>query len=273
MFAQVERECTRFDPASDLMRANAADGWHPVGRYCFAALEEAAAAHRSTQGRFDPRVLRTLESLGYDRTLPFADTTVHTTRTERPAPIASPAPWQPAFDPMTGAVRVGPDPVELGGIGKGLAVRWAAAELARLVAHFVLDAGGDVYLGGCAPSGLWQVGVEDPHGATDPVAVLALGDTACATSSTRVRRWVSGGRPVHHLIDPRTGAPGGTGLSAVTVVDPDPAAAEVWSKVLFLAGSAGIAAAAGDRPVLWTTTGGVTQLTDPMREHVVWQRP
>jgi thiamine biosynthesis lipoprotein ApbE len=65
VFHDVDRTCTRFDPASDLMRANA-DGtqWVRVHPYCFAALVEAHAAYRRTFGRFDPRVLDDLVRLG-----------------------------------------------------------------------------------------------------------------------------------------------------------------------------------------------------------------
>jgi len=39
-----------------------------------------------------------------------------------------------------------------------------------------------------------------------------------------VRAWLApDGRRVHHLLDPRTGEPGGDGLVAVTVAAPDPA--------------------------------------------------
>ena len=89
------------------------------------------------------------------------------------------------------------------------------------------------------------------------MAVLGLRDQACATSSIRVRRWTAGGPPVHHLIDPRTGEPGGDGLLSVTVTGPDPAEAEVCSKVLFLAGRQKVRSVAvtGLRP-LWVDTAG-----------------
>ena len=78
------------------------------------------------------------------------------------------------------------------------------------------------------------------------------------TSSIRVRSWTAAGMPVHHLIDPRTGRPGGTGLSAVTVVGAQPVDCEVWSKALFLNGADGITAEAEDRglAVLWVTSSG-----------------
>ena len=85
--------------------------------------------------------------------------------------------------------------------------------------------------------------------------MVAVHDAAVATSSTRVRQWSVAGRGVHHLIDPRTGTPGGRGLLSVTTVDADPAAAEVWSKSLFLFGAGGIASGAAHHGLaaLWVT--------------------
>ena len=78
--------------------------------------------------------------------------------------------------------------------------------------------------------------------ATDEeIAIIAVDGGAVCTSSIAVHAWTAAnGRPVHHLVDPRTGEPGGAGLVSVTVAGPDPAWAEVWSKTLFLAGAAGI---------------------------------
>lgn len=276
VFRRVEEQCTRFDPDSDLMRANdAADEWHRVGRYCFDAIAAAAAAHRTTNGLFDPRVLRTLCDLGYDRSVPFGEATseLGPARTTRAVPSG---PWSPGLDEDGSRVRIGPHPIDLGGIGKGLAVRWAAAALRETHRSFVLEAGGDCYLSG-APDGEsgWNVGVEDPDGGSLPVAVLSVRDAGCATSSIRLRRWTNGGRPAHHLIDPRTGSPGGSGLVSVTVVDEDPASAEIWSKVLFLQGLSGIAqeAAAQGRAALWIDRDGVLGVSAAMEQHVIWRAP
>src|SRR5262249_62092792 len=131
---------------------------------------------------------------------------------------------------------------ELGGIGQGVGVRWAAERVADECTAFLIEAGGDCYLAGDGPSGDgWQVGVEHPGGGPDPIAVLTVRDAACATSSIRLRSWVAGGSRVHHLVDPRTGAPGGAGLRSVTVVGAGPSMAEGWSKGLFLAGRNGMA--------------------------------
>jgi thiamine biosynthesis lipoprotein len=294
VFGRVEAACSRFDPAGPLAAVNAApDRWHVVPRELFDAVGEAWQAHRETRGLFDPRVLETLLRLGYDRTLPFRSgpVTIETglidsgARAGRPQeipvraavrPIARQR-WQPDLDPQRCAIRLGEHPIDLGGIGKGLAVRWAAAELATTGAPYLVEAGGDCSLGGDGPDGEgWRVGVEDPTqtgGRPDLVAVLELRDTSCATSSVRVRTWQVDGRPVHHLIDPRTADSARGGLHAVTVVDADPARAEVWSKALFLTGQDRIADACRERGLaaLWVDDNGRIGTSEPVRPYLIWE--
>jgi len=274
LFRAVDAQCTRFDPASPLMQANAAGSWHQVPQWCYAALEEAAAAHLRTGRLFDPRVLTELVELGYDTSLPFTAGPV-SLPSRQPVRTIRVLPWQPRFDAAARAVAVGPTAVDLGGIAKGLAVRWAADLLRASADTFFVDAGGDGYFAGTGPAGRgWSVGVEDPLGGTDPVAVLAVRDQACATSSTRLRRWRVGDGEAHHLIDPRTGGPSASGLASVTVVGPDPAAAEVWSKTLFLHGADRISSVARAEGIaaLWVRDDGGIGATDDIGPMLVWSR-
>ena len=279
----VERTCSRFDPASALSRANLEpDRWHDVPATLAAAVAEAARAHRETDGLFDPRILDVLLAWGYDRSLPFAAGDVD----RGPAGIpdlsephhdAMATPWRPEVVETAAGWRMhlGGTPIDLGGIGKGLAARWAAAELDGGGLGFAADLGGDCAFGGAGPDrDSWRVGVEDPTGRAELVLVLDLTDTGCATSSTRLRRWRSGGVPVHHLVDPRTRRPGGDGLLAVTVVDPDPAWSEVWSKSVFLAGATDVRARAEELGLAaaWVRADGTVGTTTALDERVVWRR-
>lgn len=274
VFTSVHEACTRFDPDSPLMRVNARpDEWHAVPLVLLAAVREAHRAYQRTDGRFDPRILDDLIRLGYDRSLPFADGDVVTDAVESsrdPLP-----PWTPQFRyGRQPELHLGGIPIDLGGIGKSLAVRWASEVLQEHLDDFLLDAGGDCYCEGTGPEGDgWRVGVEDPFGGDQPLAVLALEDKACATSSTKLRRWRSGGRPAHHLIDPATGRPGGHGLMAVTVVDDDPTHAEIATKLLFLGGADEIDATARARrcAALWVTTEGDFATSPAFEPCVVWR--
>jgi len=279
VFTRVEQACTRFNPDSPLMQANAQPRrWHPVPVECFDALVAARDAHVRTEGLFDPRVLTTLTNLGYDKSLPFTRGPVAVsgegTSTSTPTSARRRRrPWRPRFDDGRRAVMLGRDPVDLGGIGKGLACTWAAAELRGGGRAALVEAGGDLEALGSGPEGEgWRVGVEDPRGGPDPLAVLALHDAACATSSTRIRKWTVNGKDVHHLIDPRTGVPASSGLASVTVVADDTATAEVWSKVLFVTGRGQIRAKADQEGLaaMWIDYDGVVGTSRAMKPHVVW---
>jgi thiamine biosynthesis lipoprotein len=230
----TEASLSRWRASSGLSRLNrvAGDGSAPVDPRLAAMLVASARAQRLSGGRFDPRVLARLEALGEQ-----AGVSIPTRR--GPDPLGSASPWL-TIDPRRGTARVAV-PVDSGGIGKGLGLRWAVSALERAGLRgdgLLLEAGGDLLTRGLGPGGgPWQIGVEDPAGSGGPLAVIATTDAAVATSSTAVRRWVGpGGGTAHHLIDPSTGEPGGDGLAAVTVAGRDPAWAEVWSKTLFLGG-------------------------------------
>jgi thiamine biosynthesis lipoprotein len=274
---EIEQALSRFRPTSDLMvlNAHAADpGGAPVGRWLGAALAAADRAHRITARAFDPRVLRDLERLGYAGSpLPATSGPAAT-----PTGVFADGRWLHA-DPRARRAAIAA-PIDLGGIGKGLALRWAMVvlrgalpEVTRPGAGALLEAGGDIVARGAAPQeGPWMVGVEDPAGGDDP-AVVAVQDGAVCTSSTAVHRWRAGdGREVHHLIDPRTGEPGGEGLVSVTVAGPDPAWAEVWSKTLFLEGSRGIAARARELGLAawWIHDDSTMEMTPAARVRTAW---
>src|SRR2546427_766717 len=73
----------------------------------------------------------------------------------------------------------------------------------------LVGVGGDVASCGSPPAGGWLVRVTDDH-RSDPTApgqTVSIRDGGLATSSTAVRRWRRAGASMHHIIDPRTGAP------------------------------------------------------------------
>jgi thiamine biosynthesis lipoprotein len=272
-FERSEDAMSRFREASELTELNRAAGSGRevvVGRRLERAIVAADRARRVTGGRFDPRVLADLDRLGY-----------------RGAPLPAIAAGSDGGFDVTApasanrvACRVAPGwlrldrPVDLGGIGKGLALRWAVARLERRgLGSYLLEAGGDLVARGQGPDdGGWQIGIEDPAGERPPLAVINVKNLAVATSSVGVHAWLMDRRPVHHLLDPATGEPGGNGLLAVTVAAADPAWAEVWSKSLFLAGRAGIAAVARARGIAawWVGTDGGLEMTPAARVRSVW---
>ncbi len=278
-FEATEQALSRFRESSDLTTVNRAAGTgelRRVDRRLASALAAADRAGRVTDGRFDARVLVDLERLGYTgAALRAAGSTVRGAAA-RPEGEAPPR-WL-TIDPRTDMLAIAA-PVDLGGIGKGLALRWAWRRILRggLVDRLggaLLEAGGDLVAGGTAPQpGPWVIGLEDPTGGDRPLATIDVEAGAVATSSTLVHRWTGDdGRPVHHLIDPGTGEPGGAGLLAVTVAGPDPAWAEVWSKSLFLSGHASIASLARTRGLAawWVDDEGRLEMTPAARARTGW---
>jgi FAD:protein FMN transferase len=274
----AEQAMSRFRDTSDLTIVNRAAGsgsCTPVDRRLGRALAAADRAGRLTDGRFDARVLADLERLGYAGVELGGRAELRAGAPSRVDPPPGPR-WLMA-DPRSSRIGVA-CPVDLGGIGKGLALRWAWRRIERAVLDrgggAMLEAGGDLVAGGPAPqAGPWVIAIEDPAGSADPVATVALPVGAVATSSIQVHRWTAAdGRPVHHLVDPRTGQPGGAGLLAVTVAGSDPAWSEVWSKSLFLCGADGIAELARARGLAawWVRDDGRLEMTAAGRARTTW---
>ena len=269
-FDAVDLALSRFRDDSELTALNrlaGSDRSVAVSWRLREAVAVMARASRLTGGRFDPAVLADLERLG-EHGAPVGeggtgDATTTGRSLERPRQITVP-----------------PSPIDTGGIGKGLALRWAADRAAIVLptdAGLLVEAGGDIVCAGVPPVGAWRVAIEDPAMAgtpdAEPVAVVLVEDRAVATSSVGVRHWVApDGRAVHHLVDPRTREPARTGLLAVTVAGPDPAWAEVWTKALFLAGRAAIAdeARARDLSAWWVTDEGALGMSPAARGRSLW---
>ena len=133
-----------------------------------------------------------------------------------------------------------PDDValDLGGVGKGLAADIVANGLVeRGAAGACVGLGGDVRVAGVSPvGGTWPIRVEDPFDESRTLCTRDLCDAAIVTSTTRFRRWSRGGRSMHHLIDPFTGAPAARGVTAVVVQADEAWWAEGVAKAALVAG-------------------------------------
>ncbi len=286
-FEAAEQAMSRFRDTSDLTIVNRVAGsgsCASVDRRLGRALAAADRAGRLTDGRFDACVLGDLERLGYAGAelagangRPGVARPVDDDRTVSGSVIDPPPGRWLIADPRGSRVGVA-RPIDLGGIGKGLTLRWAWRRIQPTLGDrgggAMLEAGGDLVAGGPAPQeGPWIIAIEDPSGGSDPVATVAVMDGAVVTSSVLVHRWTAAdGRPVHHLVDPRTGEPGGAGLLSVTVAGSDPAWSEVWSKSLFLCGPDGIAGLARARGLAawWVREDGRLEMTAAARSRTTW---
>jgi len=242
LFAEWEAVLSRFRPESELSRLNAHTG-HPVtvSPLLLNVTQHALAAAGATQGRYDPTLLYAMLRVGYDRSFELL------THNDAPTSMLAPAydllnargaygNWRRVTLDADNATITLPCGVGLdfGGIAKGMAVDAAVERLRAMgVAAAIVNAGGDLaVLGSPLDGDGWPVAVPG----RDEGWVIPLQSGAMATSGIARRRWLQGGKPQHHLLDPRTGEPVENELRSVTVVAGRCELAEVAAKVAFVAG-------------------------------------
>ena len=126
--------------------------------------------------------------------------------------------------------------IGLGGIAKGYAISKAVAALQNEgVRAFIVDAGGDLTVGGTKFGKEWRVGIRHPRkegvlGALtldDGESIVTSGDYECFVIHHGVR--------YHHILDPKTGFPTRT-FSSVTVIGSDPTLIDARATALFVMG-------------------------------------
>ena len=244
-FEDVFREFERLDsllsvwrPESDVVRMNAAAGDHPVpiSADTRAVLLAARQASDWTQGKFDITFGALADIWKFDQQ--NQDNTV-------PDPAAIRA-RLPLVDyrvvEVDGAAGTGfisrkGSRVHLGGIGKGYAVDRAVAILrGHGFTDFMIQSGGDLYVGGLNDGRPWRLGINDPRGGPDQsFATVDLSDGTLSTSGDYERFFMKDGRRYHHLIDPAIGEPA-RGCRSVTIVSNRATLSDVLSTGVFILG-------------------------------------
>lgn len=221
--AEVDAACSRFRPDSELCRLNAAGGKPVVISQTFADLLGAALrAAKLTDGSVDPTCGAALIALGYDRDFAQVIAAGGSGPADLPTAVQPVPGWRNVhLDELSRRVRLDNGAqLDLGATAKA----WAADQCAELIARLLgcgvlVSLGGDVAVAGEPPAGGWRIRVTDDHAAPDtsPGQTVAIASGGLATSSTTVRSWSTGGRAVHHIVDPATGAPADSCWRTVSV--------------------------------------------------------
>jgi thiamine biosynthesis lipoprotein len=224
----LDRACSRFRADSELAALNRCGSQgRVVSPLLFAATKVALKAAESTEGLVDPTVGAALRGLGYDR-----DFDVVVTSAPRPSFRLVPAGgWKSVrLDPASRWIQVGrASELDLGATAKAFSAdRIACAVKAETGGAVLVSLGGDIAVEGAPPGG-WPIHVCEDHKVAAGGQVVAIRDGALATSSTTVRRWTAGGIEIHHIVDPKTGAPAAVhwrtvSVTAATCVDANTAA-------------------------------------------------
>jgi FAD:protein FMN transferase len=207
--AAVDLACSRFRPDSELMALNraAGDGPQRITRLFADLLRAALRAARITGGDVDPTCGRALVVLGYDRDFAEVPEDAPPRLTGPVGPVPG---WQHVHLDGNRAWLDRGVQIDLGATAKAMAADRCAELIAgELGCGVLMSLGGDIAVQGPAPANGWPVRVTDDHAAppSAPGQTVTISTGGLATSSTTVRAWKLGGRPVHHIIDPATGEP------------------------------------------------------------------
>ncbi len=224
-----ESAFSRFKKNNELWKLNHSNQT-TVSQELFNILSAAQYFYTLSDGLFDPSILSFLEKEGYSsgvyrpplsgtRKKSFSKLSLEhsTLKVKKPLDLM----------------------LDLGGIGKGYVVDKVASYLALHFDNFLIDAGGDIYVHGVNTKDdypYWVVEVEHLDAENDPVALLLLKDMAVATSGRNRRHWVQNNQNKHHIIDPRTMKSASTDFLSVTVIAGSTTSADIFAKMLFIAG-------------------------------------
>jgi thiamine biosynthesis lipoprotein len=239
----LDRTCSRFRPDSELRRLDPHRGGPvPISPLLAELVEAGLRAARLTDGDVDPTLGTAMQEAGYDRTFRLVAPDGPALRI-----VAGPAAgWRAVQLDRERCLLTVPTGVllDLGATAKAWAADDAAGALAdRFGCGVLVSLGGDIAVAGQAPEGGWNVRVQDAVGHPDlpaigPSAMVSVASGGLATSSVSARRWVRGGAPMHHVLDPRTGMPAQSPWRTVSVAAASCVDANVASTAAIVRGHA-----------------------------------
>jgi thiamine biosynthesis lipoprotein len=244
LFDAVFKEFNRLDslmsvwrPGSDIVRLNEAAGDHPVtvSADVLETLRTARQISDWTDGKFDVTFGALSDLWRFDQDQD--DRIPDRADVRRRLPLIDYKALVIDESRGTAFLQRRGMRAHLGGIGKGYAVE-RAAKLFRNggLANFMIQAGGDLYVGGTRGGRPWQLGINDPRGAGgSSFATIALSDATLSTSGDYERFFIKDGTRYHHILDPATGEPARL-CRSVTIVSTSPTIADGLSTGVFILG-------------------------------------
>lgn len=241
-----ESRFSRFLSDNELASFNNSTGGveTPVSEMMAEMLNLTKRLHQETSGIFDPTIINSLESVGYNKSfteIKPENEPATTPDLEHIKTIFASRPKLSALEIKDKKV-VKPDGlrVDFGGIGKGFIIDYLSGHLFKEVSDFWISAGGDLLVKGSAQDRAgWRIGVQNPYQPDKEVFSLnTAGRTlGIATSGIFRRQGANGGFKWHHLIDPRSGLPVENDIMAVTAIAASAAEADVFAKTVLLLGA------------------------------------
>ena len=197
LYARQEKIFSRFDSQSELSGINS-----QLGEFVEASSDMVYLAKKSLEyfkessGIFDPRILRALELIGYEKSFSENSFSSDIEYIEK------------LGDDLSQDLVIDGDRLkflqrmDFSGIAKGYITDRAADFLQKKgFRNFLVDSGGDMFAAGKNNlGGDWGISLE---GAMDENEIVAkISDEAIATSGSVRRNWKIGEKSFHHLIHP-----------------------------------------------------------------------
>lgn len=237
-FDRLDAMMSVWKDGSDVLRLNAAAGDHavPVSPETREVLRVARQVSDQTEGRFDV-TFGALSGLWKFDTQDKDNSVPDRREVLKRLPLVNYRDIEVDDRAGTALLKRKGMRVNLGGIGKGYAVDRSVAILRESgLRDFMIQAGGDMYVGGRRGDRPWRLGIRDPRGPADrSFAMLDLTDGTFSTSGDYERFFIKDGRRYHHILDLSVGEPA-QGCRSVTLVTDRAVIADALAKGVFILG-------------------------------------
>jgi thiamine biosynthesis lipoprotein len=246
----LEQCFTIYDPTSELSQVNRLAGERPVrlSNLLFRILMEAQHISAETQGAFDVTAGPLVDIWGFTNRSGQRPTDDLISETLRDVG------WQYLeLNPTDQSVRFARPKmkVNLGAIGKGFALDYIRQQLQdAAVENYLIHGGNSSMLaqGSSQKSRTgWRIGLQHPLIHKRRLGGLWLQNKSLGTSGSGKQHFHYQGKRLGHVIDPRTGWPGGDLLS-LTLVTNSATQADALATALFVAGRDAVAKRARQFP-------------------------
>jgi thiamine biosynthesis lipoprotein len=217
----------RFNSESELSKLNKNIGvWQKASPDMIYLAKRALFYNRESGGLYDPRVIDTLENIGY--------------KSDKKT-VGKSAPESGKLKKLSADLKIKRNGIFLGrridfsGIAKGYVIDQSVVFLRkRGWKDFFINVNGDAYAAGRDAKGKkWKLPVE---GARDKNAAVYISNEGVATSGVTKRQWKYKGKNVHHLVNPRNPGKFSFELCSVLVFHKKTEWADGRAKVLVLMG-------------------------------------
>lgn len=128
--------------------------------------------------------------------------------------------------------------IDLGAVAKGYITQKVGEVLkANGETAAIINLGGNIMTLGEKSNGeQWNVAVTDPFNTNNTCCTIKIKETSVITSGSYQRFFERNGKRYHHIIDPKTGKPGDSGLVSATVITDNPIVGDALSTAFFIKG-------------------------------------